>query len=139
MNLNQMRKIYQIFGCVYSWQDITLNSQLKIPLQIHLANSLDNSIEIFNGYFAICICTPVVYQYVVIFESGQCMYLRYTLVMRCTKIICLYITKINVTQIFNGKNISYHMIDQIILFLNMYMDLNLKKMLMRCVLWLIWL
>ena len=41
-----------------------MRSQLNILLQIYLENSLHNSINVFNEYFATCICFPVVYKYV---------------------------------------------------------------------------
>ena len=38
--------------------------QLNVSLEIYVGNSLDKSIEIFNEYFALCSCIPVVYKYV---------------------------------------------------------------------------
>ena len=96
INLNQMRKKYQIFGFVYSWWDNNTDSQLNISLKIYLGNSLDNSIVVFNGYFAICICIAVVYKYV-----------------SCTSDIhSLCVTQsVSMAQIFNGKNNSSHILN----------------------------
>ena len=61
MNLNQIPKTCQMFGYAYSWHDNALNSQSSIWLKIYLGNLLDNSSEIFNRYFVICICTSEVF------------------------------------------------------------------------------
>ena len=90
INRNQMRKTHQIFGCVYSWIDNTLKSQLNISLKMHLRKLLDSlriSMDILQYLFVFRMFTYMAY-----FNANGVMYLRCTFVMYCTMLYRLFET-----------------------------------------------